>query len=70
MSEYMSVQETAAKWGVSGQRVRLLCLKGRISGVERLGKAYMIPKNSEKPQDPRKRKSEDIQNNMKRNLDK
>lgn len=55
MSEYLSVQETAKKWGVSGQRVRLLCLQGRIEGIERLGKAYMIPKNAEKPKDSRKK---------------
>ena len=56
MSEYMSVKETAAKWGVSGQRVRLLCLQGRVGGIERLGKAYMIPKDAVKPQNPRKKR--------------
>lgn len=54
MSEYMSVKETAEKWGVSGQRVRLLCLQGRVEGVERLGKAYMIPKNALKPKKQKK----------------
>lgn len=49
MSEYMSVQETAKKWGVSGQRVRLLCFQGRVEGIERLGKAYMIPRDAVKP---------------------
>ena len=56
MSEYMSVREAATKWSVSGQRVRLLCLQGRIEGIERLGKAYMIPKNAVKPGDLRKNK--------------
>lgn len=52
--EYITAKEAAIKWGISERRVQLLCEQGRISGVQRLGKAWAIPKESEKPVDKRK----------------
>ena len=49
MRGYLSVQETAEKWGVSGRWVNQYILNGRISGVERLGKSWAIPENAVKP---------------------
>lgn len=52
--EYLTVAQTAEKWGVSVRRVRLLCANGEIDGVIRSGKLYMIPADTEKPLDKRK----------------
>lgn len=51
--EYMKVSEAAIKWGLSARRVRILCEEGRIEGVTRKGKLYMIPVDAPKPQDGR-----------------
>lgn len=51
--EYMSANEAAKKWGISSRRVHTLCTEGRIEGAARLGNAWAIPKNAEKPPDAR-----------------
>ena len=51
--EYMNVNETAKKWGISPRRVHTLCTEGRIKGSARLGNIWAIPKNAEKPPDTR-----------------
>ena len=51
--EYMTANEAAKKWGISSRRVHTLCGEGRIKGVTRLGNAWAIPNNAEKPKDAR-----------------
>lgn len=51
---FITVQETAVKWDISQRRVQKLCEEGRILGVLRFGKAWMIPSDAQKPADPRK----------------
>lgn len=51
--EYIKVSKAAEKWGISPRRVRLLCAEGKINGVVRKGKLYMIPENAKKPLDGR-----------------
>ena len=51
--EYITAKEAAEKWGISERRVQVLCELGRIEGVQRLGKAWAIPKKSLKPEDKR-----------------
>ena len=51
--DYIKVAEAAAKWGISPRRVRVLCAEGKIPGMVRRGKLYMIPANAEKPADGR-----------------
>ena len=52
--EYIKVSKAAEKWGISARRVRVLCAEGKIDGVIRKGKLYMIPENAAKPMDGRK----------------
>ena len=52
--EYITAKEAASKWGISERRVQVLCEQGRIEGIQRLGKAWAIPKDAEKPTDMRK----------------
>lgn len=51
--EYRSVAQMAKQWGVSDRRVRILCQQGKISGIIRKGRAWLIPAGAEKPIDGR-----------------
>ena len=53
MKGYMSAREASYKWGVSESRVHKLCQQGRIPGLERFGRSWVIPEDAEKPDDPR-----------------
>lgn len=60
MKRYLSIREAAEKWGVSERRINQYCSEGRIFGAERIGKAWAIPADAEKPEDPRKNKKQSI----------
>lgn len=51
--EYISVIQAAEQWGISDRRVRILCQQGKIDGVIRNGRAWLIPADAEKPVDGR-----------------
>ncbi|MDO5151277.1 MAG: DNA-binding protein [Oscillospiraceae bacterium] len=53
MEGYLLAREIAQKWGISTRRVQLMCAEGRIEGVTRIGKTWVIPENAEKPNDAR-----------------
>ena len=50
MKGYLSVQETAKKWGVSVRWANQYVLNGRIPGCERFGHAWAIPEDAVKPE--------------------
>lgn len=52
--DFISVQQAAEKWGISDRRVRLLCEKGRVDGVQKKGRSYLIPADANKPADGRR----------------
>ena len=62
MEGYMTIKETAEKWGVSTRRVTTLCHEGRIKGVVKFGVSFAIPANSEKPADLRIKSGKYIKN--------
>ena len=47
--EYLSVTQTAEKWGISERSVRNYCAQGRVTGAELIGKIWYIPADAEKP---------------------
>lgn len=51
--DFMSAREAAEKWGISQRRVAVLCSENRIKNAEMVGNMWIIPKNSEKPDDAR-----------------
>jgi len=51
--EYMSTKQTSEKWGISARRIQILCAEDRVSGAMRVGKAWIIPADAEKPKDAR-----------------
>ena len=61
MDGYMSAREASYKWGVSESRVHKLCQAGRVPGVSRFGRSWVIPADAEKPRDPRKNNRKESQ---------
>ena len=51
--EYLSIAQTAEKWGLSKRRVQVLCTEGRIPGAMRIGTVWAVPADAEKPKDAR-----------------
>ena len=51
--EYKSVAQIAEQWGISDRRVRILCQQGKIDGVIRKGRTWLVPADAEKPIDGR-----------------
>lgn len=51
--EYLSIRQTAEKWGISVRRVQVLCTENRIPGAIRIGYSWAIPVDAEKPADAR-----------------
>ena len=51
--DYLTVRQTAEKWGVTERWVQALIKRGSIDGVMRFGRAWMIPKDAAKPPDGR-----------------
>ena len=53
MDGFMTIKEAAKKWDVTIRWVQKLCSAGRIDGVQRFGRAWVIPIGTEKPKDAR-----------------
>ena len=47
--DYLSVKETAERWGVTVRRVQQLCKAGLIPGAAKFGKSWMVPKDANLP---------------------
>ena len=50
---YLSVAQTAERWGISPRRIQILCNEERIPGAVRIGRTWAIPDNEPKPADAR-----------------
>jgi hypothetical protein len=61
--KYMTASQAAQKWNISQRRVQVLCAEGRIEGVFKLGDAWAIPENAEKPIDARTSKEKNHEKN-------
>lgn len=57
MFEYMTAQKAAEKWNVFLRWVQRLCKAGQIDGVMSVSRVWLIPKDTEKPIDMRKKKN-------------
>lgn len=54
--EYIKVKQAAEQWGLSERRVRILCEQGKIDGVLKERRSYLIPADAMKPADGRRLK--------------
>lgn len=50
---YLSIKQTAKKWGISGRRIQRLCAEDRIPGAVKIGSYWAVPADAEKPKDER-----------------
>ena len=57
---YMTVKQASERWNISDRRVRQLCAEGRIEGVLRKGRSYLIPEDALKPADGRRLRGKEI----------
>ena len=64
MFEYMTAQETAEKWNVSLRWVQRLCKENRVEGALSINRVWLIPQNTVKPDDARKKKKKNISKNL------
>lgn len=55
--EYLTTVEMSEKWNISSRRIGVLCAEGRIDGVIKKGKTWLIPSNTKKPADARFKKN-------------
>lgn len=53
--EYLTTVELSEKWKISARRIGVLCSEGRIDGAIKKGKTWLIPAESMKPLDARKK---------------
>ncbi|MGN9060609.1 DNA-binding protein [Mediterraneibacter faecis] len=53
--KYITASQAAEKWNVSQRRVQIMCAQNRIEGAFKLGEAWAIPDDAQKPKDKRKR---------------
>lgn len=60
MFEYMTAQEAAEKWNVSLRWVQRLCKENRIEGVLNINRVWLIPKETVKPADARKKENKKL----------
>lgn len=51
--KYLSVPQTAERWGVSPRRIQILCNEERIPGAVKIGNRWAIPDDELKPLDAR-----------------
>ena len=51
--EYLSIKQTAEKWGITVRRIQVLCAEERIPGAVKIGSSWAIPADAEKPVDQR-----------------
>ena len=56
--EYLTTKELAEIWNITPRRIQMYCKEGRINGAVLKGNVWLIPKDVEKPQDPRKQNTE------------
>ncbi len=50
MKGYLSIKETAEKWGLSVRWVNQYIREGRIPGCEKLGAVWAVPEDAVKPE--------------------
>ncbi|CDR30910.1 Uncharacterised protein [Acholeplasma oculi] len=58
--KYKNISYFATKWNIKERRIRILCTEGRIHGVKKVGKTWLIPEDAQKPIDKIYRQVNDL----------
>ena len=59
-TEMMTTNEAAKQWGITMRRVQVLCENGKVAGVVRMGRTWIIPRGTNKPIDGRTKTAKEI----------
>lgn len=51
--EYLTTSEMAEKWNITRRRISTLCREGRIEGTVLKGGTWLLPADTQKPEDGR-----------------
>ena len=51
--DWITPQQAAERWGITDRRIQALCLNGQVDGAVRLGRSWLIPKETLQPIDGR-----------------
>ena len=54
--EYLSIRQTAEKWGITARQVQAYIHSERVPGAVKIGEYWAVPKDSEKPIRKKKQK--------------
>lgn len=60
--KYLSVAQTAERWGITPRRIQILCGESRIPGAVKIGNQWAIPDDEPKPADARIKSGRYIKN--------
>lgn len=70
MAKFITTKEASAKWGITESRINVLCKEGRIPGVYKENKRWVIPADVSKPADKRLKQDKRISRSGKKVADK
>ena len=57
--EFLTTKQASELWGISQRRVAILCEEGRINGTAKAGRTWLMPTNTQKPVDGRKKQAKE-----------
>jgi len=62
--DYFTAKQAAEKWGITANRITILCKGGKIPGAMQIGSQWMIPNGTKKPADGRTKKAKEAANEV------
>ena len=57
--DWITPMQAAEKWGITERQVQSLCSQGKISGVVRISKIWLIPRDADRPIDGRTKQAKE-----------
>jgi len=63
--DWITPKQAAEQWGITERQVQSLCSRGKISGIQKLGHAWLIPKGMSKPRDGRTKRANIVEGEQK-----
>ena len=66
--KYLSIKQTADKWGGSTRRIQILCNTNRIAGAVKIGSFWAVPESAAKPKDKRIRSGKYVKNEIEKDV--
>ena len=58
--DYLTGKEICEKWGITPRMVNYYCTAGRIKGAVKKGNLWLVPADTEKPYDGRRKENKKV----------